>query len=60
MVALVAPYSVIVIGRLCHISLNLADFTTTKAEYDELRERVLGLKIEKHKFEEHYDLFPRE
>lgn len=47
---------VVVSKLLRHISSDLADFTVVKVERDELRERVLGLEIKKHKFEGLYDL----
>lgn len=39
---------------------DLAELTTVKAEHEELREKVLGLKKDKPKFKECYDLLFRE
>lgn len=55
-----SPYLVATVGRLCHISSDLADFTIIKSELNELRWRVLSLEKEKRKFEESYDFLDGE
>lgn len=45
-----------IVGFLRHVSSDLAEFITIKAERDKPRERVVVLEVEKHKFEDCYDL----
>lgn len=56
----VVTYLVSAARRLHHVSSDLAKLAFVKAKWNELREKLLGLEEEKHKFEERADLFAGE
>lgn len=58
--AQVAPYLVAASWCLRQVSLDSTGLAASRAEWDELRKKVLGLEKEKQKFGECYDLMAGE